>query len=738
MWLQRQYRIFFLIALAFALGVSSLLISKLEFSSNFDEFLAADDSEFEFYKEAQSQFESGNPQMIIGIEADSNIFNQKFLKLLLAFEAQLKNLDGVKYANSIASLNNQVKGILRIEEKPFVHVSQPEKYRADTTLLFQYRDVYPKFVSADRKSICVFITLEEELPIGFADSIQRLTKSAGFQKTYFYGLSIAENSYQQTLKKEVGTLSLIALLSVIFILWLSFRSYSLVGISFLFLVVVNTITLGVAQLIGASLNVLTVTIPAIVAIVSMSDIIHVYNRLQEEKSDSEFQERIRNTYRDLKNSLMLTSITTAIGFLSLIFTNIIPFTHFGIATAAGIFIAYILTVFLLPILFQLAGNSNRKNNWSLPAGVFQKVQLHAGKVILGTLIIATIFVYCATQVKINTFLYDDLDADDPLSQSLAFFEENFFGIRDVELFVSVADGRSVYDREVIDELEKLDHYLNTEYEARDVYSLVTLLKRYNRAFYSGKPSKFTVPKNPVQLERLMDFVRNKAAGNPASWLINQQQSIMRVYVKTTDDGSAIAKVKNKALRSFIGSNLDSDVLQVQVSGQPLFIDRSNEQITKYLFKSLLGALAIIFLIVLVVYRSFRLAVIAFIPNLLPMLAMFGLMYWFDITLKKSTAVVFTIAFGIAVDDTIHFVSRFQQLLKNGDSTLVALQHAWQSTGKAILITSLVLIGGFGSFAFSAFQSTFLTGTLVSAALLMAVLSDLIVLPVLLNRFYKKK
>mgnify|MGYP001792846457 CR=1 FL=1 len=130
--------------------------------------------------------------------------------------------------------------------------------------------------------------------------------------------------------------------------------------------------------------------------------------------------------------------------------------------------------------------------------------------------------------------------------------------------------------------------------------------------------------------------------------------------------------------------------------------------------------------------------IAFIPNLLPMLLMLALMYWLDITLKKSTAVVFTIAFGIAVDDTIHFISRFVNMQQKNKSVEVALKATWQSTGKAILITSLVLIGGFGSFAFSSFQSTFLTGTLVSIALLGAVLSDLIILPALLLRYYKTK
>ena len=558
-----------------------------------------------------------------------------------------------------------------------------------------------------------------------------------FKKNYFYGLSIAEEGYQQTLKKEVAVLSIVAFLTMVTILWFSFRSFGLLVVAMIFLIVVNILTLGFAQLIGASLNVLTVTIPAIVGIVSMSDIIHVYTRYRQERAETKFADKIRYTYIDLNKSLALTSITTAIGFMSLLFTDIEPFVHFGLVTAFGIFIAYLLTLFLLPVMLFISGNFNNKISFRMSEGTFKFIQNHAGKVVVCSLLLMVFSIYSGSKVQLNTYLYDDLDADDPLSQSLAFFEKNFFGIRDLELLVSVADGKTVYDREVISELERLDHYLKGKYGARDTYNVVTLLKRYNRAFYSGKPSKFSVPKNPVQLARLIDFIRNDAPGDPSGWLVSKQADFMRVYVKTTDEGSKVAKAKNKELQTFIDQEMNSDVFQVQLSGQPLFIDRSNEEITRYLFKSLLGALTIIFLIVLLVYRSFRLAVIAFIPNILPMLLMLGLMYWLDISLKKSTAVVFTIAFGIAVDDTIHFISRFQCLLQQGSTVSESLSKTWHSTGKAILITSMVLIGGFGSFVFSSFQSTFLTGTLVSVALLTAVLSDLIVLPALLSRFYKE-
>ncbi|MEL6560285.1 MAG: efflux RND transporter permease subunit [Bacteroidota bacterium] len=647
-------------------------------------------------------------------------------------------LEGVKFANSIASLQNQVKGIFRVEQRPFIQVSKPDTYQQDTTFLFQYPDVYPKFVSPDRKSVCVFVALEAELPTDFNETVRKVTSDAGFSDTYFFGLSIAEDSYQQTLKTEITVLSVVAFVVVVLLICLSFRSFSLVVIAAVFLVIVNVLTLAVAQLLGATMNVLTVAIPAIVGIVSMSDLIHVYTRFREEKAELPFQTKISRTYKDLSKSLLLTSITTAIGFLSMLFTDIVVFTQFGLITAIGIFFALGLTWLLLPVLLFLHKAPTGKKSFNMPMVIYGVVENHSTKVLIFTCILTVLAVFYGMQVQMNTVLYDDLDADDPLSQSLAFFEENFFGIRDLELYVTAADGHSVYDESVLREIEKLQNYLHSEYGIRDSYSLITLLKRYNRAFYSGKPEKFMFPGNPVQLQRLLDYIQKQASELSVNSLVNEERNLTRIFVKTTDEGSMVANAKNRRLQVFIDRELSGDLLAVRISGRPLLIDRSNEQITWYLFKSLIGALVIILIILLWVYKSFRLAVIAFIPNLLPMLLMLALMYWLDITLKKSTAVVFTIAFGIAVDDTIHFISRFVNMQRKRKSAEEVLKATWQSTGKAILITSVVLIGGFGSFAFSSFQSTFLTGTLVSIALLGAVVSDLIILPALILRYYKTK
>ena len=409
MLLQERHRRLFLALLMTVLVAAAWSASQLRFSADFDEFVVADDRQLAFYEQAKQQFAPGDPQMVIGIATDGNIFNQTFLEQLLQFEQQLMTLEGVVFANSIASLRNPVRGTFRVKEEPFIHVNSPEKYLADTTLLFQYPDVHPKFVSPDRSAVCVFVRLKQVLPPDFPDQIKHLTESAGLGEAYYYGLSIAEDGYQSTLQKEVITLSLIALTAILLVLWFAFRAYQLLVISFLFLLVVNVLNLGVLQLMGASLNVLTVTVPAVVGIVSMSDVFHVYTRFREEDLHIPFADKISRTYRDLKQSLILTSVTTAVGFLSLIFTEITPFTHFGLATASGILIAYVLTIYLLPLLLNWGASSGRDLRWQMPERLYAKISRHAKPIMAIAVVLSVFSIYFGSQVPLNTYLYDDLE-----------------------------------------------------------------------------------------------------------------------------------------------------------------------------------------------------------------------------------------------------------------------------------------------------------------------------------------
>jgi len=188
--------------------------------------------------------------------------------------------------------------------------------------------------------------------------------------------------------------------------------------------------------------------------------------------------------------------------------------------------------------------------------------------------------------------------------------------------------------------------------------------------------------------------------------------------------------------NFITSELDATLIKTKLTGSTLLLDKSNKIITYKLLYGLLFAAVVVSILMSLLYRSLKIALIALLPNLLPLIMILGIIGWADMGLKMSTIIVFTIAFGIAVDDTIHFMNRLKNELKTNNNIEKALESTFMTTGKAIVTTSIILILGFGVLLLSAFQTTFITGLLVSLALLFALFSDLILLPVLLKLFFK--
>jgi predicted RND superfamily exporter protein len=211
----------------------------------------------------------------------------------------------------------------------------------------------------------------------------------------------------------------------------------------------------------------------------------------------------------------------------------------------------------------------------------------------------------------------------------------------------------------------------------------------------------------------------------------------RITARLGDIGSEISLERTRALRLFIDQQINDDVVKFTVTGTSNLIDKNNVYLARNMFQGLGIAFLVVAVIAGIMFRSLRMVLITLIPNIIPLLMVAGIMGMFGIALKLSTSIIFTIAFGIAVDDTIHFISKFRIELNKGKSILYALKRTYLSTGKAIIITSIILSGGFLTLILSSFGGTFYTGLLVSLTLIFALLIDLTLLPVLILLFYRK-
>ncbi|MDB9725666.1 MMPL family transporter [Salibacteraceae bacterium] len=211
----------------------------------------------------------------------------------------------------------------------------------------------------------------------------------------------------------------------------------------------------------------------------------------------------------------------------------------------------------------------------------------------------------------------------------------------------------------------------------------------------------------------------------------------RINAKVKDVGGKQMRILNQQFDEYLATQVNQDLFEFRVTGMPFLVDKTNEFLANNIVYSLTIAFIIIALIMGILFQSFRMIIIAVLPNLLPLLVIAGFMGIAGINIKISTSIIFAIAFGIAVDDTIHFMSKLRIELNKGKSIVYALKRTYLSTGKAIIVTSLILCSGFLILVASAITSTFYIGLLVSLTLLFAVLSDLFFLPVLILLFFQE-
>lgn len=740
--LSRQPRIFYLLITLITL-VQGYFATQLNYDYNIEQLFPKHDPELAFYEEVKEKFAHHQDYLILGLENTESIYQGDFLLRLDSLADVLERHSLVKEVNAPTNLRYHFRTPLGIQSSPFLHPHNPERYAADSAFLQAYPDVFPKFIGRENDAVCVYVFLTEALTDQnkeeFRDFVVKQTMRLGFEHTHLYADIYAQDAYLKALEAEMYWLSGLAILLILGILFVSFRS--LAGILVPIFIVALTVvwTMGTIALLGGTINMMTVLIPTIVAIISLSDVIHVINRFNDH-GDLPKEEAIRFTFREMRSAILLTSLTTGLGFATLAYSSLQPFIEFGIFTTIGVAYAYLLAIYLLPPLLQQVSASalswkGQRSDRQI-AAIYHFLTQRPRLIIGVTAGLVLISLAGMSKLRINAYLYEELSAKDDFSKTLQFFETHFSGIRTFSMHLEVADSsRSIMDQEILQQIDQLENYLLEDYGLRDVYTIATQVKRFNRLHHQGQPAAFVLPPDPDFLQYLTDKVLENRAALSLHAVLTDDEKATQITGKMEDLGSAVIGQRNQQLTTFIDSALVPDVLKIHLTGNTLLLDKSNQIITYKLLYSLIFAIVVVSLLMGWLYRSWRISLLAILPNILPLLFMLGLIGWTEMGLKMSTVIVFTIAFGIAVDDTIHFMSRLKNELKAGISPAEAIANTYRSTGKAIVITSIILVLGFSVLLLSSFQTTFTTGLLVSLALLFALFADLLLLPVLLMWYY---
>lgn len=728
------------------------LASQLGFNYNFENFFPQDDPETEFYNDFRYHFQSDNDWVVVALVNEDGIFEKEFLQRVDSLANELKEIRHIKDVQSPTQMREPLRDPLlgQVFQKPLIRIDDPSKYAIDSARIFSRPELIGTFFSENGKSLTINIShtqfLSKDASDTLATELRKVVDPVPFDKSLIVGRVLGQQHYVGMMQAELLIFVSLSILLIIVFLIIAFRSVWGVWVPITVVLLSVVWILGIMKITGKQIDLMLTILPTIIFVVGMSDVVHILSRYFEElRNGLPKIEAIKISFKEVGLATFLTSLTTAIGFLTLLTSSIAPIQDFGLYTAIGVFVAFTLAFTLLPavlVLSKVPTVAIKKRSGFFWTRQLSKAFLwtirHKKLVIVLGVVLIGLSIVGITRIEVNNFILEDLKDSDPLKQEFAYMEENFSGARPFEMAIIFHDTiTNPWQKEILADIAKLDEYLVDEYGVGTLISPAMIVKNANRAMRGGSDKFYRIPESQKEIDRLIRNIEKYDREKMLDLYVDaEEKGWARVNGKVGDLGSIVFTEKNEKLREYFEKEIDSEYFDIRITGTATLIDSNNKSLANEMIIGLMIAFGVIALIVGLMFKSLRMVVIALIPNMIPLLVIAAVLGYFGIYLKVSTAIIFTIAFGIAVDDTIHFMSKLRIQLGKGRSLIYALKRTYLSTGKAIIVTSIILCGGFFTLIISDFLGTFYVGLLISLTLLFAVLADLFLLPVLLLLFYK--
>lgn len=726
--------------------------TRLSFNYEFESFFPVGDPELEFYIPYRNSFESDNEYLLLALgNHGQSIFETEFLARSKGFMDSLGSSHLIREIQSPLQAQEVYITPMGPVQVPLLQWDDPEKLGNDTIRLLENSILKERWLSKNADYLMVVIKNKDGISKKDSDAlvntIQDLLVQYELKDHKLAGKTLAQGVYIEKMQAELQIFMSASVILVIFFLIISYRS--LWGVIVPLLVVLLSVIwiLGIMGLMGKSLDIMLVLLPTIMFVVGMSDVVHILTRyLEELRKGRNKIAALKTTFKEVGLATFLTSLTTSIGFLTLLTAGIVPIREFGVYTAVGVFVAFLLAFSLLPsvLVFSpkpaIAKVKKNRSRWtSLLSWCYAKTLKYSWHIVGLSALILLLSFWGISRIEINSLLLEDIPQNDPLKENFDFFDKEYGGSRPFELAVILQEGQDWKSWELLNKLEKLDSFLQNETGVAQLFSALSVVKESNRALNAGLAEYYRLPNNQSEQKSLQPILqRIEKSGRLEGQLMDSEKGLLRFTGKLGDIGSAISLRKMDEIAEFVSSSPELNDLEIRVTGTSLLIDKNNLYLAKNMFQGLAIAFAVIAIISGLMFKSLRMVLITLVPNIIPLLMVAGIMGFFGISLKLSTSIIFTIAFGIAVDDTIHFISKLRLELAKGRQLMYALRRTYITTGKAIIVTTVILSGGFMTLILSDFGGTFYTGLLVGLTLIFAVVIDLTLLPVLIIFGFKNK
>ncbi|AMQ57597.1 efflux RND transporter permease subunit [Algoriphagus sanaruensis] len=737
-----SHRSYSFLTLGLGLGLTLLLLifrPSVSFNYDFEHFFPQDDEDLGFYQEVyEKSFGSDNDYLLLAIgNPNGDLFDLNFLSQADRLAESLGSLSGVDTLISVFDLELPLVSTFGIQYYPVLDWTTGERLIRSKERLSQF---YGSLIAKDGSSFLFLVQnnpdLSKEEGDDLYDEIRKICLKAGIHPLAVAGKIQTQGDFVDLMQQEFGLFLGCSLALMLLLLIFIYRKAWGIIVPIVVLLIGILWSFGLILMAGKSLDIMSVMQPTIFLIVGLSALIHYFTFLIKSlKEGYSKAEAIQLTFRELNLPVGLTIFTTSLGFLSLYFTSIPALKSFGLWTGLGVIVMYLALVVLTPGLLYLFSISSPRNavisktDLQLRIG-FQEIIQHRKPIAFSFLILSLAGIFLGSKVQINGFLLDNLPLNHPIQQDFAYFDQHFGGSNPLELYLEKGtSATNLLDFKVLLEIEKVEKKLSELIGGGDFVSPLGFVKILNQAQNQGNPKGFRTPSQGQYLRMRSYFTSALDFQQPK--VLSEDLQSGRISGRAPDFGSLKMGEIRQEFLAFVAKEINPNLLKVRWSGTAYLIDRGHESVSIQMIKGLGLAFVLVGLIAGVLFKSWKMALVLLIPNVIPLVWMFGLMWIMGIELKLTTAILFTVAFGIAVDDTIHFMSKLHLELRKGKSFHYAVKRTFMEAGKAMILTTVCLVSGFGLLIFSQFGVTHFTGLLISCSLIFALLADLLLLPVLL-------
>lgn len=740
-----KYKNVFFIVVIILVLLALAKIPSITFNTNFSFFLADNDPEYLFYKNLKSEIKDDESILIIGIKNETSIYEKDFINAVQHFTDSLKQLEEVKTVKGLTNLSYPVKSLFGLISFPYIEVNDSLVISDFKTKINKDHYITQHFVNKEGTTLTLWVTLEDKLnSIEVKKGLTKINQvRLNFSNldTYLWGRSYLKEALNEITKKETKKMIVWAFLLLLIALTIIFKRKKAVIYSISLVIISFVLFVGGMSFLNRPFGLMSNLFPTIILIVGISDIIHISIKYNIELGKGiPKKDALYNSLKEIGWAIFITSFTTAIGFFTLYLSPMKALRDFGIEAAIAVLLTFIITLLLTPILFSYSKNkhvfSERKTFESFSNKFLKRLEsIHNYPQTILSIFILIIILSAYNIKNINTNnLQFSIPNNTELKTNYSFFEKTLDGSRTFEFVLISKKDYKLNDPKILNSINNVHNFLDSLPYLSAVKSPILYYQTLNKAYNSKRKNNASFMLNENEIRK---YEKQFNTVSRINFLFNKDKTIFKFNAQMKDLGrNDVAQINNDIL-THVNRLIDTTKVEARLSGMSYLYDRAHEQRINNMIFGLALAIGIVALILGLLFKNIAVMVLALVLNIIPIIIGAGIMGLTDLELRSGTSIIFTIAFVIALDDTIHLLSKFLWERKQGHCVEKALSLSIHECGKAILATSFILIGAFLILMLSGFKEIFTLGFLTGVIILVTLAVDLILAPVLILKLFKK-